>query len=343
MKEKHKGVFIMLKKLVILALTSIMIYGFSYAQQLSDRDLQEKEYNAGTAYNEGVELYTQKDYQGAIDKFNQSLETYKEIDSEENPKTDRIHELYKNLSVLYYMTKQFDNAIKYYELRQEYEPENYQIVISLNSIYESMGDNDKALQVLLDYDKNYDEYKVSYKIAKTYEDAGDLENAIKYYTDAFQLNPKKVEFLEKIALMYHKTGQTSKAIQAYEDYIATKPADYILRKVYKNLGIFYQNMGQIDDAITAFEKSFAIKSDKDIAFTLGQLYYEQGQYQTAKQYLQSVLAIDQNNPQAHYYMGKIYREEEQWDKAIAEFQLIVNNPQLGKFAKEEIDFIQKQQ
>ncbi|HEX37570.1 MAG TPA: tetratricopeptide repeat protein [Candidatus Cloacimonetes bacterium] len=333
----------MLKKLVLLALISIMIYGFSYAQQLTDREIQEKEYKAGTAYNEGVELFTQKNYQGAIDKFNESLEIYREIDSEENPKTDRIRELYKNLSVLFYMTKQFNDAIKYYELRKEYEPDNYQIVISLNSIYESMGDSDKALQILLDYDENYDEYKVSYKIAKIYEDAGDLENAIIYYKDAFQLNPKKVEFLEKIAIMYHKTGQTPKAIQAYEDYISTKPADYILRKVYKNLGIFYQNMGLIDDAIAAFEKSFALKSDKDIAFTLGQLYYDKAQYQTAKQYLQSVLAIDQNNPQAHYYMGKIYREEGQWDKAIAEFELIVNNPQLGKFAKEEIEFIQKQQ
>jgi len=333
----------MLKKFLLIALLSIILCGLLYAQEFSERDIQQMEYDAGTAYNDGVELYTQKDYQGAIDKFNESLGLYKKIDTEENPKTDRIRELYKNLSVLYYMTKQYNNAIKYYELRKEYEPDNYQIVISLNSIYDAMGDKDNALQVLLDFDKNYDEYKVSYKIAKTYEDDGDLENAIVYYTDAFQLNPKKVEFLEKIALMYHKTGQTPKAIQAYEDYIATEPADYILRKVYKNLGIFYQNMGQIDDAIAAFENSFTLKSDKDIAFTLGQLYYDQGLYETAKQYLQSVLAIDQNNPQAHYYMGKIYREEEQWDKAINEFELIVNNPQLGKFAKEEIEFIQKQQ
>ena len=144
-------------------------------------------------------------------------------------------------------------------------------------------------------------------------------------------------------MFYHKTDETSKAIKAYEDYIATEPADYILRKVYKNLGIFYQNMEQIDKAKLAFENSLALKNDKDIAFTVGHLYYDKGDYSTAKQFLQDVLSIDQNNPQAHYYMGKIYREEEQWNKAISEFELIVNNPQLGKFAKEEIDYIKKQQ
>jgi len=332
----------MFKKLFIIALVTCAIYGVVYAQELSDRDTQQIEYDAGTAYNEGVELYTQKDYQGAIDKFVTSLDLYKKIDTESNPKTDRIRELYKNLSILYYMTKQYPKAIEYYGLRQQYEPDNYQIVVSLSSIYDAMGDDDQELQVLHIYDENYDEYKISRKIATIYEEINDLSNAIIFYTDAFELNPKKVEFLEKIALFYHKTGETPKAIQAYEDYIATEPADYILRKVYKNLGIFYQNMGQINKAILAFENSLALKNDKDIAFTVGQLYYEQGDYSQAKQFLQDVLSIDQNNPQAHYYMGKIYREEEQWDKAISEFERIVNNPQLGKIAKEEIEFIKKQ-
>ncbi len=333
----------MFKKLFIIALATCTITGVLVAQAMTDREIQQIEYDAGTAYNEGVELYTQKDYQGAIDKFVTSLDLYKKIDTEANPKTDRIRELYKNLSVMYYTTKQYPKAIEFYKLRQQYEPDNYQIVISLSTIYEAMGEKDKELKVLLDWDKNYDEYKISKKIATIYEDNNDLPNAIVYYTDAFNLNPKKVEFLEKIAMFYHKTDETPKAIKAYEDYIATDPADYILRKVYKNLGIFYQNMGQIDKAILAFENSLALKSDKDIAFTVGHLYYDKGDYSKAKQFLQDVLSIDQNNPQAHYYMGKIYREEEQWNKAIAQFELIVNNPQLGKFAKEEIDYIKKQQ
>ena len=333
----------MFKKLFIIALATCAITGVLIAQEMTDRDVQQIEYDAGTAYNEGVELYTQKDYQGAIDKFVTSLDLYKKIDTEANPKTDRIRELYKNLSVMYYTTKQYPQAVEFYGLRQQYEPDNYQIVISLSTIYNAMGDSAQELQVLLDYDENYDEYKISKKIATIYEDNNDLPNAIIYYTDAFNLNPKKVEFLEKIAMFYHKTDETPKAIKAYEDYIATEPADYILRKVYKNLGIFYQNMGQIDKAILAFENSLALKNDKDIAFTVGHLYYDKGDYSTAKQFLQDVLSIDQNNPQTHYYMGKIYREEGQWSKAISEFELIVNNPQLGKFAKEEIDYIKKQQ
>ena len=332
----------MFKKLFIIALATCAMTGILCAQDMTDRDIQQIEYDAGTAYNDGVELYGLNDYQGAIDKFEISLDLYKKIDTEANPKTDYIRQLYKNLSVTYHVTKQYPKAVEYYSLRQQYEPDNYQIVISLSTIYEAMGDKDKELEVLLVYDENYDEYKISKKIVSIYEDNNDIPNAIIYYTDAFNLNPKKVEYLEKVALFYHKTGETEKAIQAYEDYIATEPADYILRKVYKNLGIFYQNMGQVNKAILAFENSLALKNDKDIAFTVGHLYYDQGDYSEAKQFLLDVLSIDQNNPQAHYYMGKIYREEEQWNKAIAQFEFIVNNPQLGKFAKEEIDYIKKQ-
>lgn len=329
------------KKIAIIIVILLMSVSFINAKELTDREVQQIEYDAGTAYNEGVELYNSKDYHGALDKFLISLEKYRQINTEENPKTVRISELYKNLSVLYNMTKQYDKAIEYYNLRMLSEPDNYKIVTSLNKIYNTIGNQDKALQVLIDFDNNYDEYKIKYKIAQIYEGRNDIPNAIKYYSEAFALNKKKVGILEKVALMYHKIGQDTTAIKVYNDYIATKPEDYILKKVYKNLGIFYQNMGNIDDAILAFEESNTTKFDKEVCLILGQLYYERGNYTKAKLNLAKVEEKEPNNPQAHYYLGLIYRKEGKNAEALAEFEKIKNHHTLGPAAKQQIEFIKK--
>ncbi len=332
-----------MKAIVCLIISAIflIIANFVQAQELSDHDIQQIEYDAGTAYNEGVELYNSEDYHGAIDKFLISLEKYRQIDTEENPKTVRINELYKNLSVLYNMTNQYDRAIEYYNLRMQSEPDNYKIITSLNKIYNNIGNKDKALQVLIDFDKNFDEYKIKYKIAQIYEGENDLINAIKFYSEAFDLNKKKVDILGKVALFYYKIGQDTSAIKVYNDYIATNPEDYILKKVYKNLGIFYQNIGDIEDALQAFEQSNSIKFDKEVSLILGQLYYERGYFKEAKENLAKVRETDSTNPQAHYYFGLIYRKEGKNAEALAEFEMIKTHPTLGPSAKQQIEFIQK--
>jgi len=329
------------KKIAIIIVILLMSVSFINAKELTDREVQQIEYDAGTAYNEGVELYNSKDYHGAIEKFLISLEKYRKIDTEENPKTLRINELYKNLSVLYNMTKQYTKAIEYYNLRLQNEPDNYKIILSLSTIYKKMGNEAKALEVLTQFDKNYSKYEIKKKIAKIYEEKTDLKNAIKYYSEAFDLNKKKVDILGKIALFYHKIGQDTSAIKIYNNYIATKPEDYILRKVYKNLGIFYQNIGDKDNAISAFEKSDSIKFDKEISLKLGQLYYEKGNYDKAKEALAKVKEKESNNPQAHYYLGLIYRKEGKNAEALAEFEKIKNHPTLGPAAKQQIEFIKK--
>ena len=325
--------------------TKIMIFAVIFfavliqSQELSDRDIQQIEYDAGTAYNDGVQLYQTQDYTGAIEKFLFALEKYKSIDFEYNPKTDKINELYKNLSVLYNTTKEYGKAIEYYKLRIESDPDNYKIVYSLSSIYKKMGDKTKSLNTLIQYDEKYSNYKIKKKIAEAFEEKNDLQNAIKYYSEAFEINNKKVDILEKIALMYHNIGQDTSAIKIYNNYIATQPKDYILRKVYKNLGIFYQGLGDEENAIIAFENSYHIKNDEEIGLILAQIYYERGDYSKAKNKLAEVQKNDQNNPQAHYYLGLIYRKDGKINKALAEFEKIKNHPQLGASAKKQIEYI----
>ncbi|MEA2105014.1 MAG: tetratricopeptide repeat protein [Candidatus Cloacimonadota bacterium] len=331
------------KKISIVVFIFILSVCSLFGQELSDRDIQVIEYNAGMAYNNGVEKYQGGDYQAAIDSFLVSLEDYKKIDTEANPKTERIHELQKNLSVLYYTTKQYPKAVEYYTIRSEYDQDNRKIPLTLSKIYLKMGKPDSTLAILENYDEGHDEYLIKKKIGGIYEENGNLQKAIEYYLGAFELNNSKVDILEKVALFYNQIGQTDKAIIVYNDFIATNPPDYLLRKVYKNLGIFYNKTGNKSEAVNALEKSVAIKPNKDLFFNIGQISYDLGNYDKAKIYLLKVQKINPDHPETHYYLGKVYRAEGNYSAAMKEFKAIENHSQYGKFAQEEIKFIESKQ
>lgn len=330
-----------IKKVVVLSFLLLLIFSFSFGKELTDRDIQEIEYQAGTAYNKGVELYQQKSYNTAIDSFISSLNLYKQIDTEENPKKKIIRGLSKNLSVLYYYTKQYDKALEFFKTRKEYDKENYRIYLTMSKILQKQSRQDSALKVLIEYDELADNYKIKRKIASIYESQGDLNNAVIYYTEAFQLNDSKVDILEKIALLHHKNGNTTQAIKAYNNFIATNPPDYILRKVYKNLGIFYQRTGAISKAIQAFQNSVAIKADKKLYFNIGQLYYEQKNYPQAEKYLKQLQSIDPDNPEAHYYLGLVYTKQGKKTAAISQFNSIINHSRYGKLAQDQINYLKQ--
>jgi len=330
-----------IQKIALLSLLLILVATWGHAQDLSDREVQEIEYKAGTSYNNGVELYQTKQYEAAIDSFRTSLKLYEKIDTEENPKTQIIRGINKNLSILYYITEQYDKALEFYSKRKECERDNYRVYLTMSKILEKQGRTDSALSVLQEFDEIGDNYKTKRKIAEIYEARGNLDNATKYYMEAFQLNNSKVEILEKIALLHHKNDNTKAAIKAYNDFIATNPPEYILRKVYKNLGIFYQRTGENNKAIEAFKNSVTIKSDKKLYFNIAQLYYESKNYTQAENYLKRLQELDPDYPEAHYYLGLVYTKQGKKQAALNQFNAILNNSQYGKLAQDQIEFIEQ--
>lgn len=295
-------------------------------------------------YNKISLLYYQiQDVSKAAEAAEKALEKYQLLATEDNAYNQVIDALYKNLSVFWYTAKEYDKALQYYEIRREHDQDNYQIVLSMSGIYRQIGQPQEALNVLLQYDQQYGHFRVKKAIAELYEKTfNNIEQAITFYEEAFSINPKEVDILQKIGLLYHELGQVDKAIQAYEDFIATEPNASTLRKVYKNLGIFYQSIDDAGNAIEAFENSINIEFDKEIAVALIQLYYSQGNYANAREYIMAVRNVEPDNPQAYYYMGLMYLEEENLEAALSEFQAIADHPTLGPAARDQIEYIEKQ-
>lgn len=93
-----------------------------------------------------------------------------------------------------------------------------------------------------------------------------------------------------------------------------------------NLGLFYLNDGQVDEAIKYFNKSLAIEPKYDLSLNaLGLAYSMKGNFEESVKYFQKCLAINPALTEAHNNLGSIYQEMGLLDKAEQEFRAAITD------------------
>lgn len=71
-------------------------------------------------------------------------------------------------------------------------------------------------------------------------------------------------------------------------------------KVYKVLGNYFTEQGEIEEAIIAYEKSLVYAEDTEVRNNLAILYHEQGKYTKAIEHLRKLTQQNPDNPSSHY-------------------------------------------
>jgi len=93
-----------------------------------------------------------------------------------------------------------------------------------------------------------------------------------------------------------------------------------------NVGIFYLNNGQLDEAVRYLEKALALKPGFDLALDgLGLAYTMKGDLNQAVKYLEQSLAVNPALTDAHNHLGSVYQQMGMLDKAEKEFLAAVSD------------------
>lgn len=89
-----------------------------------------------------------------------------------------------------------------------------------------------------------------------------------------------------------------------------------------NMGLFYLNNGNFDQAITSLNRSLSLNPDYYLAFNaLGLAYSMKGNMQESIKYFQKCLAINPTFSEARNNLGAVYQELGFLDKAEHEFRI----------------------
>ncbi|MGI9289995.1 MAG: tetratricopeptide repeat protein, partial [Gammaproteobacteria bacterium] len=157
---------------------------------------------------------------------------------------------------------------------------------------------------------------------------GDVGAQIDIYKRGLAAMPGSQELALLLGTAYERSGRIDDAINAYEEILAENPE---LPAVANNLAALLADY-RTDDA--SYERALGLaiqfKDSDNAAFldTLGWVYYRLGEYDEAVTYLKQSVDKAGQVPILRYHLGMAYMAAGDNDKAKAELEAALEDPEI---------------
>lgn len=140
------------------------------------------------------------------------------------------------------------------------------------------------------------------KVADSILETGNYQAAL---TELERAKEPSFEMLEKIANIYQKAGNNSKAIEYYDKAFVIKPTD----KIKEQLGKSYQSTGNPDKAIQLYNEVLQTNPDNLLLkYNLAKLYMSEKKVEKAIELFNELSKKDSLNPNYQYQLGIAYEK-----------------------------------
>jgi tetratricopeptide (TPR) repeat protein len=148
---------------------------------------------------------------------------------------------------------------------------------------------------------------------------------IAYWKDSETLLQHGLEVTEdnydarrNLGFTFYLKGQMDKALSQFQKAVRLRPD---AAEAYDHLGITYYGKGQVDEAIPHFQEALRLKPDyADAHYNLGVLFYQQGRTNDAIRQFQETIRWQPDHAEAHHNLGVMLGLIGQTDEAIRLFQ-----------------------
>lgn len=200
----------------------------------------------------------------------------------------------KQIAVSFYEIKDYENALKYFNLVLQDSPEDTQALFYGGVAFEAKGETDKAIEY---YEKAYsirNDYSEPLKrIAYLFFMKKDYNKAISYL-DKLMESGKDIEFFRLKAAIYESMGDIKEAIKIVNEGLSNNPESEDLLFTY---AVLKEKTKDYEEVITTLKKLIEInpKNPTYLNF-LGYLYADMGiNLVEAYELIKNALKYDPNN------------------------------------------------
>jgi tetratricopeptide (TPR) repeat protein len=259
-------------------------------------------------------------------------------------------DFYLRKSQLLLRTNRADDALVVLEQAAAIAPGDLEISLLRAEVLTYQQRFDEALGELAPFKLNAEPEQLSEILlveSLVYEQREDYERMFYALKAALEANPYHDEALERIGLCTSLSRKYEESLDLYRGIIDEHPYSYL---AWHNLGHAYAYLGQIDEAIEAYEYAFLIKDDfedayydfsdmcfearryemalegyqdilerftidSDLLVRLGECYHRLGQHETARKQLERAARLDPHNDEVFFLIGECYAAQERWQKA----------------------------
>jgi len=225
------------------------------------------------------------------------------------------------------------------------EPDNEDAVTGLASVYSDRGDAKGSSALLERLTKKNPSPRSYLALATNYESMHEYALAADAYKKAIELDPTHTEWTQALAQDQALGGKYDDALKTYEELAAANPQD---ATPYIGMVGIYREQKDLVKARKAIEKAKQIDPDNpEVRYSEVGLLEEEGRTADAIAGLKGLLdstARRNYNPAEKSYrermtlqLGALYRENEEYDKAVDAFrQVITIDPDAAPQAEAEI-------
>lgn len=163
---------------------------------------------------------------------------------------------------------------------------------------------------------------------------------MKKYDEAIAAAEKALEFDPQLARANFEcaealkdAGRSLEALKYYKTSLNLEPENLNCRISYINLLFGMQIYQGLDEIIKTAIKSAQPQQAKGLYEKLGMVEYNLGYSDNAKNTFEKMISLYGDSDAAHYYLGLIYEEREEFDRAIESYQkaVSVNNKHLPSY------------
>jgi protein O-mannosyl-transferase len=121
-----------------------------------------------------------------------------------------------------------------------------------------------------------------------------------------------------LGFTFYMNGQMDEALSQFQKAVRLRP-DF--PEAYDHLGITFSNKGQLDEAIRQFQEALRLNPYyADAHYNLGVAYYQQGRTNDAIRQFEETIRWQPDHAEAHHNLGVILGLKGQTDEAIRLFQ-----------------------
>lgn len=263
-------------------------------------------------FNLGISYSNNEQYKEAINSFLKVVEL--------NP--DDSYSWY-GLGNSYIKNKQVEDAIKSLLKATELNSNDYQSWLDLAIYYIHNEQYEEAIEPLLKaIELNPNNAGDLSLLGYVYKINGQYEEAIKYLSKAKELNPDGFDNWYELGEAYLNNGQFQEAIETLLKAVELNPDE----DIWRLLGMSYRLNEQYEEAMNSFIEATKLNQDNNINwYAIGDLFYIQGAYEEATEYLIKSIGLGNNGLNAWEHLGNAYSELENYTEAVECYEYILNS------------------
>ena len=220
----------------------------------------------------------------------------------ENSAFKKMDDVKKMLSVLYFETGNYENALPLIKSIYDKQPEDYRNFIHYADILAFNKEYIDAIALLKKgfFNDPYN-FEINKRLGDYYIKIDSLNDAINHYEILFKTYPENQVVALKLAKLYLNTKEYRKSLNVCDTILIRSPDN---EKFLELKGIVYFKVAQYSNAIFVMKR---LERLGDNSFTvqriLGISYYKKGKYIDASIYLKKALEWQPVNPVINYYLG----------------------------------------